>query len=376
MKRWKKILRITLVCIVSVMLMTVVSAFVYMRQAQFGEPPAGERLARMRQSPNFVDGKFQNPVKTPTYAEGYSLTGELFKAFFTRHPHRYPVDDIPAMKTDLLHLLPDANVVVWFGHSSCFVQAEGTTFLIDPVFSRNASPFPGTITSFKGTDIYTAADMPAIDYLLISHDHYDHLDYRTVVAMKDKVKHVICGLGVGAHFERWGYPPEKIIEMDWHEKVTVDNGTVINAEPARHKSGRGFRQNNTLWTSYLIQTRVRKIYIGGDSGYGDHFAAIGRQYGPIDLAILENGQYDSAWHYVHCLPGEVLRAAHDLGSKRLFPVHSSRFALSRHPWNEPLAKISELNGTFNIPLVTPVIGEPVYLDNEKQPFRQWWKGVE
>lgn len=218
--------------------------------------------------------------------------------------------------------------------------------------------------------------MPEIDYLLITHDHYDHLDYETVIALKPKIKTVVCGLGVGSHFEDWGFDTSIIIEKDWNESIISDDGISIHTAPARHFSGRSFTRNNTLWLSFILQTPNLKIYMGGDSGYDTHFAEIGEKFGGFDLAILDNGQYNIAWQAIHMLPQEVLKATQDLKAKRLFPVHSSKFALAQHPWDEPLVKITELNKTFNIPLVTPMIGEQVNLKDEKQPFKQWWTDIE
>jgi L-ascorbate metabolism protein UlaG (beta-lactamase superfamily) len=266
--------------------------------------------------------------------------------------------------------------LVWFGHSSFFIQAEGKRFLVDPVFSGNASPVPGSNRSFPGSDIYTPADMPGIDFLLITHDHYDHLDYETIIALKDKIKMVICGLGVGAHFEHWGFDKSIIVEKDWNESIVLNEGITIHTAPARHFSGRDFSRNNTLWLSFILQTPRLKIYIGGDSGYDTHFAEIGEKFGGFDLAILDNGQYNLAWQAIHMLPEETLKAAQELKAKRLMPVHSSKFALAQHPWDEPLVKISELNKAINIPLLTPMIGEQVNLEDEAQQFNQWWIGIE
>lgn len=377
MKRLLRFSKYLLIVVLSLTLLIGISACVYMRLPKFGKAPFGERQARIEHSPNFKDGKFQNTVATRTLAEGHTMMGELYKEVFNKYPRRRPTAAIPAVKTDLLKIPPDSNLVVWFGHSSCFIQVSGKRILVDPVLSRNASPIPGTITPFRGTDIYTVADLPEIDYLLISHDHYDHLDYETVLALKDKTKHVICGLGVGADFAYWGYPAEKILEKDWHEKVAVDSGFAIYAEQARHKSGRaGFNQENTLWLSFVIKAPAATIFISGDTGYGPHFAGIGHTYGPIDLAILENGQYDSAWHNVHMLPVEVLKAAQDLHAERLLPEHSSKFTLARHAWDAPLVNITALNKKFSIPLVTPMIGEVVSLDNKNQVFKQWWVGIQ
>ncbi|HEX8333804.1 MAG TPA: MBL fold metallo-hydrolase [Segetibacter sp.] len=365
-----------IVILIIVAVLTVVTFF-YMRQEKFGKAPSGERLALMKKSPNFRNGQFENTSYTPQFAEGHSTLGVMYDFIFKKKPGRKPLENIPSLKTDLLNLPIDTNILVWFGHSSYFIQIDGKRILVDPVFSGNASPIPGTNKSFKGTDIYSVSDLPAIDYLFISHDHYDHVDHETLIALKSKTKKVICGLGVGSHLESWGYKPDQVIEKDWHEQIALDSGFFAFTTPARHFSGRGFAKNNTLWLSYVLQTPTMKIYIGGDSGYDTHFAEIGNKYGPIDLAILENGQYDVAWQYIHLLPTEVLKAAHDLKAKRLFPVHSSKFAMAMHSWDEPLIKVTESNETSTnpIPLVTPIIGEPVLLKDEKQKFRQWWKGV-
>jgi L-ascorbate metabolism protein UlaG (beta-lactamase superfamily) len=346
-----------------------------MKQNKFGKAPFGDRLERVKTSSNFKQGKFQNISITPALAEGYSMPGIIYSQLFKKVARRFPAEAIPSIKTNLLELPIGQDVLVWFGHSSYFIQIEGKRILVDPVFSGNASPIRGTVKAFKGSDIYTVDDLPGIDYLFISHDHYDHLDYETIIKLKSKVNTVVCGLGVGSHFEHWSYEPSRIIEKDWHESVVLDNGITVFVTPARHFSGRGFSRNNTLWCSYVLQTPAMKIYIGGDSGYDSHFAEIGNKFGPIDLAILDNGQYNAAWRYIHMLPDEVMRAAQDLKAKRLFPVHSSKFALANHSWDEPLSKVTELNKGINIPLVTPRIGEVVELKNPDQPFKQWWVGV-
>lgn len=364
-----------LVTIILIGIMITATLF-YMRQDKFGKSPSGTRLETIKQSLNFKNGKFQNLSKTPTLAEGHNYFEVICNQYFKNNPRRFPTDTIPSVKTDLLNLPIDSNVLVWFGHSSYFIQIDGKRILVDPIFSGNASPLPGTVKSFKGTDVYTVADLPEIDFLFISHDHYDHVDYESLIALKGKIKKVICGLGVGSHFEHWGYAPDNIIERDWYEEVELDSGFIAFVEPARHFSGRGISTNNTLWASYVLQTPSMKIYIGGDSGYDTHYAKIGSKHGSIDLAILDDGQYNEAWKYIHNLPKDVLKAAKDLNAKRIFPVHSSKFALGSHPWDEPLVKITELNKTYNIPLVTPIIGEIVNLKDTTQQFRQWWVGVD
>ena len=361
--------------ILTIVLLLVLIVLFYLRTPKFGKAASGNRLERIQRSPNFAKGKFQNFSVTPELVEGYNIFGLTYAHYFKKAPRRKPAGIIPSVKTDLLNLPMDENVLVWFGHSSYFMQIDRKRILVDPVLSGNASPVPGTNKSFRGTDIYSVADLPAIDFLFITHDHYDHVDYPTLLALRKKIGKVICGLGVGAHLESWGYPVENIEERDWHEKIDLGNGFTAYTEPARHFSGRGFSRNSTLWLSCLLQTPSMKIYLGGDSGYDTHFADIGKKHGPIDLAILDNGQYNAAWKFIHTLPDEVLKAAQDLKAKRLFPVHSSKFVMANHPWNEPLIRITELNKEHKIPLVTPVIGEVVKLDNAHQSFRQWWTEI-
>ena len=180
--------------------------------------------------------------------------------------------------------------------------------------------------------------MPDIDYLVISHDHWDHLDYRTVKSLKDRVGKVICGLGVGEHFEYWGYDKDRLVELDWYEDAVLENGFAVHCLPTRHFSGRGLKANQTLWASFLIETPSQKIYMAGDGGYDSHFEEIGKHFPDIDLAILENGQYNEGWNLIHLMPSDMAKAAKDLKAKKIMTVHHSKYALAKHPWDEPLAK--------------------------------------
>jgi len=183
--------------------------YLFLQDARFGKAPAGERLAQIQKSPNYKNGKFENVHFTPDLTEGYTMTGVLYEFLFKKAERRIPTEQIPSVKTDLLNLSINQDVLVWFGHSSYFIQIEAKRILVDPVFSGNASPIAGTTKSFKGSDIYTVDDLPEIDYLLITHDHYDHLDYKTILKLKPKTKQIVCGLGVGSHFEYWGFPTQK-----------------------------------------------------------------------------------------------------------------------------------------------------------------------
>lgn len=361
--------------ILSILAIVLLTSLVVLSQSRFGMRPKGAQLERIQHSPNYRDGEFQNQVFTPTMTSDDGKLKLLYDFFFAKKERVTPVDSIPYIKTDLKGLDPSQNVFVWFGHSSCFMQVDGKRILVDPVLSGYASPFSWMIKAFKGADHYHASDMPDIDYLFITHDHWDHLDYHTILELKPKIKKVICGLGVGAHLESWGFDPKSIIEMDWYDHADLDSGWVVNAAPARHFSGRGLKRNQTLWASFVLQAPSLKIFIAGDGGYGNHFAEIGRKYGPIDLAIVEQGQYNQRWRYIHMLPSEVLKAADDLRAKRLMPVHNSKFALSVHTWDEPLAKLVESSSERRISVVTPMIGEPVNLKDTTQVFSHWWLGL-
>ncbi len=349
--------------------------FLFFNHPQFGSIPKGDRFTKIQQSANYRNGAFQNLSNTPDLTEGATFISVMREFFFTKKIRNKPTDKIPSVKTNLLTLHKSDDVLVWFGHSSYFMQIDGKKILVDPVLSGAASPISFTTRSFNGSDIYDPSDFPEIDYLFISHDHWDHLDYKTVCELKSKIKKIICPLGVGEHLERWGFEKEVIIEKDWYEEVKLENGFKVTTTPGRHFSGRGFKRNQALWSAYALQTPTMKIFIGGDSGYDSHFKEIGKKLGPFDLAILENGQYNKSWKHIHMMPNEVLKAAQELGAKRLFPVHSAKFALSLHEWDAPLKTITKLNEPVGMPLITPKIGEQVNLKDLSQKFATWWEGI-
>jgi L-ascorbate metabolism protein UlaG (beta-lactamase superfamily) len=348
-------------------------AYLFLDGPQFGRAPAGERLERIRRSPNFREGQFQNVNLTPALAEGSTYPGVMYAFFFKRKHRNTPASPLPGKKTDISQLNPSDNVLIWFGHSSYFMQLDGKKFLVDPVFSGRASPVSFTTRAFKGSDLYTTEDLPPIDYLFISHDHYDHLDFKTVQKLKEKVGRVITGLGVGAHLEHWGYDPAIITELDWGQDAQLDEGFSVHAASARHFSGRRFKRNNTLWISLVLQTPTKKLYLGGDSGYDTHFALIGKEYGPFDLAILENGQYNRHWKYIHMMPEEVVQAAEDLQARMLMPVHWSKFSLALHEWDEPIKRVNAEASKKRLPLLHPMIGEAVDLNNPQSTA--WWQDL-
>jgi L-ascorbate metabolism protein UlaG (beta-lactamase superfamily) len=361
--------------ILLIVIATTAAVLIFIRQQQFGQTPSGERLKRVEQSPNYRDGSFQNLNHTPDLTEGVSYYEVLKEFLFTKKFRLKPIDSIPSTKTDLLTLDPSKDILVWFGHSSYFIQIDGKKILVDPVLSGAASPISFTTKAFMGSDAYTTDDIPEIDYLFISHDHWDHVDYETLQELKPKIKKVICGLGTGEHFEYWGFEKLIIHEEDWNVKIELDSGFTAYTVPARHFSGRAFARNKSLWTSFVFKTPTMQFFFGGDSGYDTHFASIGETYGTFDVVILENGQYDKSWKYIHMMPDEVLQAAKDLNAKSLFPVHSSKFVLANHAWDDPLKQITEFNKLVNVPLITPIIGEQVNLKDSTQTFSPWWTTI-
>lgn len=348
----------------------------FVNRPMFGRLPSGERLKKIESSPNYKNGSFSNISHTPNLTDGATYYSVMKEFIFSSTKILRPIGLLPSVKTDLHKLPANQDVLVWFGHSSYFMQVSGKKILVDPVLSGSASPLPGGTKAFKGADIYTVADIPSIDFLFISHDHWDHLDYQSIQQLKPKISNIICPLGVGEHFEYWGFDKNKLHEKDWGESINLGDGFLVTLASARHFSGRSLKRNKSLWASFILQTPRQKIFFGGDSGYDEHFAAIGRQHGPFDLAILENGQYDKSWKHIHLMPGEIFKAAEELQAKQILPVHSGKFKLGNHAWDEPLQNVFNHAAVPGIKLLTPMIGEVVELNNPNQQFSSWWQGID
>lgn len=344
--------------IVGIVAVAVIVGFVFVNQPSFGRAPQGERLERIKKSPHYKDGEFRNLHSTMMMTSQKGRLGAFWGFLFKQETDLRPEKEIPVIKTDLSKISKDENVLVWFGHSSYFIQIDGKRILVDPVFC-GASPVSFVNKPFKGADAYKPADMPEIDYLVISHDHWDHLDYETVMQLKNRVDKVVCPLGVGEHFEYWGFSPERIVELDWEEQALLDDGFRIHCLPARHFSGRGLARNRSLWASFLVTGSRRKVFIGGDGGYDTHFAEIGMRFPDIDWAILENGQYNEGWKYIHLMPGYMAAVARELKAAKILTVHHSKYALAAHPWDEPLKNARRMRDRDSLPVVIPQIGEVV-----------------
>ena len=345
----------------------------FLHTPKFGRLPSGARLERIKASPHYVNGRFQCLEPVENIMEGdENRWVATWKFVFGDKTGLVPPAPIPTRKTDWNALPRNEDIVIWLGHSSVYMQLGGQRILIDPVFSSYASPVCFINKAFPGTNIFTAADMPELDVLAISHDHWDHLDYETVAGLKPKVKQVVCPLGVGEYFEQWGFAANQLCEEDWDTEIRLADDLQVHILPSQHFSGRFLTPNPTEWCGFAFITSKRRVYYSGDGGYGSHFKAIGKRFNGFDLAIMENGQYNKAWHRIHLLPEETAQAATDVGAKALLPMHNGKFALARHPWDEPYRALTDASKGQAYQLITPLIGEPVHL-GDVHPFDRWWE---
>ncbi|WP_156939608.1 MBL fold metallo-hydrolase [Desulfocurvus vexinensis] len=373
----KKQMKNILVILILVIASSVAVAVIFLNLPMFGASPSGRRLDQISLSPHYdqLAGQFRNLEETPVLVNEKGFWADLREDLFNSKEGLTPDSPIPSVKTDLKGLDRNRNLVVWMGHSSYFIQLDGRVILVDPIFSAYASPVFFANKAFPGSNPFTARDLPEIDFLLITHDHWDHLDYPTAMALRPKIKNIVTGLGAGVHFSGWGFPDSMIHEADWNTTLPFD-GLKIHILPARHFSGRSWWNNKTLWVAFALEGKDHRIFLSGDSGYGSHFANIGEALGGFDLVSLDTGQYDADWPYVHMTPEEAAQAADDLKARILVPGHVGKFAMANHRWDEPLDRILSSAQGKNFQLLTPRIGEPVYLDGENPACTTWWRPQE
>lgn len=362
--------------IIAVVLGVAVYAFLNYHPVFGGKPDAATQ-ARMAQSPYFKNGTFENidPTVLNTAEDGSSVSLLGWLADMVSPPKgRRPAQPLPSENTDFhdKNSLPN-NHFAWLGHSTLLMNINGKTILTDPVFHR-ASPIPLGAAPFEMTRNFTAADMPNVDMILISHDHYDHLDYKAIGQLSDKATHFYVPLGVKAHLQRWGVAAEKITELDWHESANTD-GVTLTFVPTRHFSGRSFNDRaTTLWGGWAIKSPELNILFGADSGYGTQFAEIGKRYGGFDLVMLDSGAFNENWAQIHMLPEQLPQAAQDLNAKTVLPIHWAKFDLAYHTWKTPIERFLSNAEGQPYQVATPKLGEVFGLD--KLPSEKWWEGVE
>jgi L-ascorbate metabolism protein UlaG (beta-lactamase superfamily) len=346
-------------------------------QPQFGAPMRGARLERAKANPQYRDGRFVNlQPETPT---SLASVGDYIVRQFSGNEVREPPAPLPVMALDkaALAMAPAASGLraFWIGHASTYIELDGLRLLLDPVFAERVSPLPIGPRRFHPTPV-ALRDLPPIDAVLISHDHYDHLDM-------DAVRHLAAGgarffvpLGIGAHLEHWGVPPAQIEEMEWWQQRSL-GGLQIVCTPTRHYSGRGLRDRSaTLWSSWSVLGPQHRFFYSGDTGYGTHFQEIGARFGPFDLAFVKIGAYGpgASWVDIHMPPEQAVQAHRDVRARRMFPVHWSTFNLAYHDWDEPIRRTAAEARRTGVELVTPRLGE--WVDAERE-FRStaWWELV-
>ncbi|MGW6299351.1 MBL fold metallo-hydrolase [Peribacillus butanolivorans] len=339
-------------------------------------PPLGRRATKEKiksfsTKENFVDGKFINQIPA-SQAMSLKHTGSILRDYIKGNPNRRP--DNPILIETKEHMIGDFNKITWFGHSAFMLEMDGKTLLVDPMFGKAPTPFPLFGNKRFSRDLPIDLErLPPIDAVLLSHDHYDHLDYYSIKKLKDKVGQFIVPLGVGGHLERWGVKKEKIQEHNWWDEVNY-NGLHLVCTPARHFSGRSLRDgNSTLWCSWVINGKQDKIFFSGDSGYGTHFKEIGEKSGPFDLTLMECGQYDERWSTIHMTPEETVQANIDVQGKLMIPIHWAGFTLSFHDWTDPIERVTNAAKEHSVQVSTPQIGEPVFIGVKEFPQTIWWK---
>lgn len=342
----------TIVIIVGIILLLAGTALAVLSHPAFGLWRHVSR-EQIQASPNWRDGMFQNQEPTPQFTGNTNMFKAMWTMLTIRNSARIPTKPIPAIKTDLCALPTDSDWLVWFGHSSYLFCIGGERFLVDPVLKPE---FPSSLMMkpFAGTDIYRPEDLPDIDVLIITHEHWDHADYATIRDIRERVKRVVCPLGMADYLRYWGYPDDHITEMDWYD--VADSITCL---PSRHFSNRLFRRDQTLWASFMVEAGGRKVYIGGDGGYDGRFREVHDRFGAVDLALLENGQYNANWKYIHTTPEDLEKAILDLQAKQVFTVHHDKFALSTHPWYEPDSVAHDIATKHKISLLDAPIGSVV-----------------
>lgn len=323
------------------------------------------------QSPQWGEGKFRNPVAEPEM--GFWKTLGIFWDVMVHKPKgtvpAKPIDVQPLTRQQLM-AAPD-RTLFRLGHSTVLLKLRGRFWLTDPVFSERASPFQWMGPKRFHAPPIALDELPEIEAVILSHDHYDHLDHATVLALAPKVRHFVTPLGVGQRLIDWGVPAQKVQQFDWWQGTTIA-GLQLTATPAQHFSGRGLSdRNSTLWASWVLVDDDVRVFFSGDTGYFDGFKTIGERFGPFDLTLMETGAYDPRWPYVHMQPEQTMQAHVDLRGRHLLPIHNGTFDLAMHRWQDPFERISALARLRNVPLVTPVIGAPLSIE-QPGSTTAWW----
>jgi len=351
---------------------------------QFGSIPKDDDYIRMKESPNYniSDDKFlnQNPkvMNEMKKNSGFWVNPRknLANNFFFNSNITSPETELPENKTSLNESFVNSTNNIkfaWLGHSSILMSINNKVILIDPIFASSASPFSWLIKRYQ-PPVFKMKELPKIDFILISHDHYDHLDMKTIKFFnKNKNISFVVPLGVGSHLKKWGVPDSRIIEMDWWDSKII-KGIKFICTPAQHFSGRkGFIETQkSLWASWVVKSGDRSFYFSGDSGYSKHYKQIGDKYGPMEVVFMDSGQYNTRWKEVHNMPDEVIKGFVDLKGENLIPIHWGMFTLAMHNWFDPPVEIKKRAKDQNISLITPIIGQVINM-KKMTSTESWWE---
>jgi len=342
----------------------------------FGGKATKEEKEYYKQLGNYENGKFVNDSLTDMKMN-LADTLSMAKDFFVGGKDRNPKGQISVEPIDWDLINSKKDSLTWLGHSAFLVSINNKKLLLDPMLGPMASPvsFAGSKRYEYNKDILDLIDkMPAIDGVFISHDHYDHLDYQSILKLDSKVSYFYVPLGVGSHLVRWGVQKGKIIELNWWEEMNFQ-GLTVALTPSRHFSGRGlFNSNSTLWGGWVILGKDTRLYTSGDGGYGPHFKEIGEKYGAFDITLIEGAQYDKRWADIHMTPEQSVQANIDVNGKNMMLMHWGAFSLAFHGWKEPIERASIEAEKTGINLIAPKIGETIPLGSEVYKSRtSWWE---
>ena len=341
---------------------------------QFGQAP--QDTSAFEALPYFAEGVFISPVPTPFYRDKIEGHSGGTTSMLLRHvvgSSNKPDNPLPMIRLDKNSFpeKPEQFAIYWLGHASLLIELDGKRMLVDPVFG-NAAPLPFAARR-HGPPPLKRKDLPHIDYVLITHDHYDHLEKAAVRDLKSRNLVFVVPLGVSDHLRKWGVPDAKIKELGWGDAFVDGNITII-AETGVHFSGRTFStRNSSLWASYVIKgtDTGKRLFVSGDTGYGEHFKEIGNKYGPFDVAFIEIDAWNPGWPKSHPFPDETIRIYHDVKAKALLPVHWAVFDLAMHPWDRSINMVAELaDADGNVVLLTPMMGQRVVPGETKTS--RWW----
>lgn len=341
---------------------------------QLGAGISPTDLLRYQQSVNWSDGSFSNLEETKLNIELRKMPSIFYRQFFNRK-ERTPKSPLPVQPFDAKQFFQSDGSprFIWYGHSCILARVQGVTVFIDAMMGPSASPLASLgIRRFSENTLEIIDHLPEIDLMLISHDHYDHLDYHSIRRLKSKVRKYYVALGVKRHLASWDIDPNNIEEFDWWDQQNFQSLDIIFT-PTRHFSGRGLTDRlKSLWGGWIIKSDVHNIWFSGDSGYGNHFAEIGKRHGPFDIGFMESGQYNFDWHQIHLFPHESVKAALNAGAKKVMPVHWGAFDLSyQHTWTEPAEKFVEAAAEHMLPFILPPLGATFSIESAYQ--EPWWK---